>query len=51
MTEPEARDLRTLVLAALTGPEVRLTHDERVRVAADPDRTHVFDAETGDSLR
>ncbi|UXY27594.1 ABC transporter ATP-binding protein [Streptomyces sp. HUAS TT20] len=33
----------------LTGPEVRLAHDERVRVAAG--LTHVFDAETGDSLR
>ncbi|AKN72535.1 ABC transporter [Streptomyces sp. PBH53] len=36
-------------LVVLTGPEVRLAHDERVRVAAG--LTHVFDAETGDSLR
>ncbi|MEV5429200.1 ABC transporter ATP-binding protein [Streptomyces sp. NPDC052701] len=38
-------------VVALTAPRVRLAHDERVRVTADPDRTHVFDAETGDSLR
>ncbi|MFF7307547.1 ATP-binding cassette domain-containing protein [Streptomyces sp. NPDC008137] len=38
-------------LVVLTDPEVRLAHDERVRVAADPDHTHVFDAETGASLR
>ncbi|GGW80044.1 ABC transporter ATP-binding protein [Streptomyces lomondensis] len=38
-------------LVVLTDPEVRLAHDERVRVAADPEHTHVFDAETGDSLR
>ncbi|MEV0240858.1 ABC transporter ATP-binding protein [Streptomyces sp. NPDC050674] len=38
-------------LVVLTDPEVRLTHDERVRVAADPGHTHVFDAETGVSLR
>ncbi|MFH9062617.1 ABC transporter ATP-binding protein [Streptomyces coeruleorubidus] len=38
-------------LVVLTGPEVRLAHDERVRVAADRRHTHVFDAETGDSLR
>jgi multiple sugar transport system ATP-binding protein len=36
-------------LVVLTGPEVRLAHDERVRVATG--LTHVFDAETGDSLR
>ncbi|WP_330457852.1 ABC transporter ATP-binding protein [Streptomyces sp. NBC_00820] len=36
-------------LVALTGPEVRLAHDEHVRVAAG--LTHVFDAETGASLR
>ncbi|MFE1307566.1 ABC transporter ATP-binding protein [Streptomyces sp. NPDC058755] len=36
-------------LVVLTGPEVRLGHDERVRVAAG--LTHVFDAETGDTLR
>ncbi|MGW2743881.1 ABC transporter ATP-binding protein [Streptomyces sp. NPDC001450] len=36
-------------LVVLTGPEVRLAHDERVRVAAG--LTHVFDAETGDTLR
>jgi multiple sugar transport system ATP-binding protein len=38
-------------LVVLTGPQVRLARDERVRVAADPALTHVFDAETGDSLR
>jgi multiple sugar transport system ATP-binding protein len=38
-------------LVVLTDPEVRLGHDERVRVTADPALTHVFDAETGDSLR
>ncbi|MFD6167583.1 ABC transporter ATP-binding protein [Streptomyces coeruleorubidus] len=38
-------------LVVLTDPEVRLAHDERVRVAADRRHTHVFDAETGDSLR
>ncbi|MEU9212116.1 ABC transporter ATP-binding protein [Streptomyces sp. NPDC048415] len=38
-------------LVVLTDPEVRLARDERVRVAADPGLTHVFDAETGDSLR
>ncbi|MFF5985360.1 ABC transporter ATP-binding protein [Streptomyces olindensis] len=38
-------------LVVLTDPEVRLAHDDRVRVAADPEHTHVFDAETGDSLR
>ncbi|GGY18620.1 ABC transporter ATP-binding protein [Streptomyces djakartensis] len=38
-------------LVVLTDPEVRLAHDERVRVAADPRHTHVFDAETGDALR
>jgi multiple sugar transport system ATP-binding protein len=38
-------------LIVLTDPEVRLAHDERVRVAADARLTHVFDAETGDSLR
>ncbi|MEU6917332.1 ABC transporter ATP-binding protein [Streptomyces olindensis] len=38
-------------LVVLTAPEVRLAHDDRVRVAADPAHTHVFDAETGDSLR
>ncbi|MFE2095810.1 MULTISPECIES: ABC transporter ATP-binding protein [unclassified Streptomyces] len=36
-------------LVVLTGPEVRLAHGERVRVAAG--LTHVFDAETGDTLR
>ncbi|MFJ9863469.1 ABC transporter ATP-binding protein [Streptomyces sp. NPDC101165] len=36
-------------LVVLTGPEVRLAHDERVRVAAG--LTHVFDAETGETLR
>ncbi|MFE0476235.1 ABC transporter ATP-binding protein [Streptomyces sp. NPDC058947] len=38
-------------LIVLTDPEVRLAHDDRVRVAADRAHTHVFDAETGDSLR
>jgi multiple sugar transport system ATP-binding protein len=38
-------------LVVLTGPEVRLAHDEPVRVAADTRLTHVFDAETGDTLR
>ncbi|MFJ7179536.1 ABC transporter ATP-binding protein [Streptomyces massasporeus] len=38
-------------LVVLTDPEVRLAHGERVRVAADPRHTHVFDAETGASLR
>ncbi|MBL1080675.1 ABC transporter ATP-binding protein [Streptomyces actinomycinicus] len=36
-------------LVVLTGPEVRLAHGEQVRVAAG--LVHVFDAETGDSLR
>ncbi|MEU0729161.1 ABC transporter ATP-binding protein [Streptomyces sp. NPDC006140] len=38
-------------LVVLTDPEVRLAHDDRVEVTADPQHTHVFDAETGDSLR
>ncbi len=38
-------------LVVLTGSEVRLAHDDRVHVTADPHLTHVFDAETGDSLR
>ncbi|MFE2629013.1 ABC transporter ATP-binding protein [Streptomyces sp. NPDC059374] len=38
-------------LVVLTGPEVRLAHDDRVQVTADPRLTHVFDAETGDALR
>ncbi|MFF8933925.1 ABC transporter ATP-binding protein [Streptomyces paradoxus] len=38
-------------LVVLTGPEVRLAHDDRVRVAPDPRHTHVFDAETGEALR
>ncbi|MFE7900888.1 ABC transporter ATP-binding protein [Streptomyces sp. NPDC057424] len=38
-------------LVVLTGPGVRLAHDDRVRVAPDPEHTHVFDAETGESLR
>ncbi|WP_262505041.1 hypothetical protein [Streptomyces sp. TRM68367] len=38
-------------LVLLTDPEVRLGHDERVHVIADAHHTHVFDAETGDSLR
>ncbi|MFI9340091.1 ABC transporter ATP-binding protein [Streptomyces sp. NPDC052773] len=50
--------LATLTLAGvdrpvtvLTGPDVRLAHDERVRLTADPRLTHVFDAETGESQR
>ncbi|MFF4355804.1 hypothetical protein [Streptomyces sp. NPDC001604] len=31
--------------------QVRPAHDDRVRVTAGPDHTHVFEAETGDSLR
>ncbi|MGW0188766.1 ABC transporter ATP-binding protein [Streptomyces sp. NPDC003362] len=38
-------------VTVLTGPQVRLAHDERVRITADPGLTHVFDAETGESLR
>ncbi|MDG9712553.1 ABC transporter ATP-binding protein [Streptomyces sp. DH10] len=38
-------------LVVLTDPEVRLAHDERVRVAADLQYIHVFDAETGEALR
>ncbi|MDF3145503.1 MULTISPECIES: ABC transporter ATP-binding protein [unclassified Streptomyces] len=38
-------------LVVLTAPEVRLAHDDRVHVTADPHLTHVFDAVTGDSLR
>ncbi|MFF9027051.1 ABC transporter ATP-binding protein [Streptomyces iakyrus] len=38
-------------LVVLTDPEVRLAHDDRVRVAADPQHTHVFDAESGEALR
>ncbi|WP_086562735.1 ABC transporter ATP-binding protein [Streptomyces africanus] len=38
-------------LVVLTDPEVRLAHDERVRVAPDLRHTHVFDAETGEALR
>ncbi|KUM80437.1 ABC transporter ATP-binding protein [Streptomyces sp. ISL-22] len=38
-------------LVVLTDPEVRLAHDDRVHITADPHLTHVFDAETGDSLR
>ncbi|MBT2505244.1 ABC transporter ATP-binding protein [Streptomyces sp. ISL-98] len=38
-------------LVVQTGPEVRLDRDETVRVTADPQLTHVFDAETGDALR
>ncbi|MEV8433149.1 ABC transporter ATP-binding protein [Streptomyces chartreusis] len=38
-------------LVVLTDAEVRLAHDDRVHVTADPDLTHVFDAETGASLR
>lgn len=36
-------------LVVLTDPEVRLAHDDRVHVAVG--LTHVFDAETGDTLR
>ncbi|MFF5963300.1 ABC transporter ATP-binding protein [Streptomyces collinus] len=38
-------------LVVLTDPEVRLAHDDRVQVAADPEHTHVFDAESGEALR
>ncbi|MER6343040.1 ABC transporter ATP-binding protein [Streptomyces sp. NPDC001595] len=38
-------------VTVLTGPEVRLAHGEPVRITADPDLTHVFDAETGAVLR
>ncbi|MFJ6740898.1 ABC transporter ATP-binding protein [Streptomyces sp. NPDC091279] len=38
-------------VVVLTGPEVRLAHDDLVRVSADVRLTHVFDAETGVSLR
>ncbi|MGW0609755.1 ABC transporter ATP-binding protein [Streptomyces sp. NPDC002788] len=38
-------------LVVLTAPEVRLAHYDRVRVAADLQHTHVFDAETGEALR
>ncbi|MBT2489045.1 ABC transporter ATP-binding protein [Streptomyces sp. ISL-96] len=38
-------------LVVQTGPEVRLDRDETVRVTADPQLTHVFDAETGEALR
>ncbi|MBT2394429.1 ABC transporter ATP-binding protein [Streptomyces sp. ISL-100] len=38
-------------LVVQTGPEVRLSRDETVRVTADPQLTHVFDAETGEALR
>ncbi|MEV5320468.1 ABC transporter ATP-binding protein [Streptomyces sp. NPDC052687] len=38
-------------VTVLTGPDVRLAHDERVRLTADPRLTHVFDAATGESLR
>lgn len=43
--------LEGVELVVLTDPEVRLAHGDDVRVTADPDLTHVFDAETGDSLR
>lgn len=38
-------------VTALTPPDARLAHGDRVRVTADPRLTHVFDAETGVSLR
>ncbi|WSQ09244.1 ABC transporter ATP-binding protein [Streptomyces sp. NBC_01231] len=38
-------------LVVLTDPDVRLAHDESVRVTADPHLTHVFDADTGDTLK
>ncbi|MET9517869.1 ABC transporter ATP-binding protein [Streptomyces sp. NPDC002994] len=38
-------------LVVQTGPEVRLDRDDTVRVTADPQLTHVFDAETGEALR
>ncbi|MEV2212637.1 ABC transporter ATP-binding protein [Streptomyces sp. NPDC050997] len=37
-------------LVVLTDPDVRLAPDESVRVTADPNLIHVFDAETGDTL-
>ncbi|MEW1797661.1 MULTISPECIES: ABC transporter ATP-binding protein [Streptomyces] len=37
-------------LVVETGPEIRLDRDDTVRVTADPQHTHVFDAETGDAL-
>lgn len=43
--------LEGVELVVLTDPEVRPAHGDEVHVTADPDLTHVFDAETGDSLR
>ncbi|MEU5885784.1 ABC transporter ATP-binding protein [Streptomyces sp. NPDC047461] len=43
--------LEGVELVVLTDPEVRLAHGDDVHVTADPDLTHVFDAETGDTLR
>ncbi|MES5821088.1 ABC transporter ATP-binding protein [Streptomyces sp. RG80] len=40
-----------LELVVLTDPDVRPAHGDTVHVTADPDLTHVFDAETGDTLR
>ncbi|MBT2527153.1 ABC transporter ATP-binding protein [Streptomyces sp. ISL-99] len=38
-------------LVVQTGPEVFLDRGDTVRVSADPQLTHVFDAETGEALR
>ncbi|MFF3324480.1 ABC transporter ATP-binding protein [Streptomyces sp. NPDC002889] len=38
-------------LVVQTGPEVRLERGASVHVTADPQLTHVYDAETGDALR
>ncbi|MFC9244309.1 ABC transporter ATP-binding protein [Streptomyces sp. NPDC057136] len=38
-------------LVVQTGPVVRLDRGDTVRVTADPQHIHVFDAETGDALR
>lgn len=37
-------------LVVATGPEIRLHRGDTVRVTADPQHTHLFDAETGDAL-
>jgi multiple sugar transport system ATP-binding protein len=38
-------------LAVQTDPEVRLDRDEAVHLRLAPDRTHVFNAETGEAIR
>ncbi|MCX4969294.1 ABC transporter ATP-binding protein [Streptomyces sp. NBC_00654] len=38
-------------VVVLTGPGIRLDRDDTVRITADPQHIHVFDAETGDALR